>query len=94
MVPINLIFDQGPEAVIDTFAHCPCDLPPMDVKELADICWTRASTPAKAQTSEAAKWARAALLGYEILSQSGNCLTSESASESLQALRAWKLLEK
>jgi len=66
----------------------------MDVKELADICWTRASTLAKAQTREAAKWARAALSGYEILSQSGDSLISESASESLQALRTWKLLEK
>jgi hypothetical protein len=94
MVTINQIFEDGPDAVIETFARQPSirDMKPMDVKELADICWTRASTLAKTQTSDAAKWARAALAGYELLRKSDEPLVAESASESADALRSWALL--
>jgi hypothetical protein len=95
MVSVNQLFDNGPEAVIDTFAHetTTHTMKPMDVKELADICWTRASTLAKSQTSDAAQWARAALAGYELLTTFDEPSLAESAFESIQALRSWKLLQ-
>jgi hypothetical protein len=94
MKPVNEIFDQGPEAVSDWFideAGSP-NVPPMNAKELADICWTRASTLAKTQTPEAARWAKAALAGYEFLTRSSEPLIAESASENVAALRSWKIL--
>ena len=96
MVSVNQIFEEGPQAVIETFARQSTihTMKPMDVKELADICWTRASTLAKSQTSDAAKWAHAALAGYELLSASDEPSLAESASESVQALRAWKIASK
>jgi hypothetical protein len=95
LVTINKIFDEGPDAVIDTFTDDSTirEMKPMDIKELADICWTRASTLAKTQTSDAAKWARAALAGYELLSRSDEPLIAESATENADALRSWKLLQ-
>jgi hypothetical protein len=95
MLTISEIFEEGPETVIDTFARDELSrvMKLMDIKELADICWTRASTLAKTQTPDAAKWARAALAGYEILSTSDEPLVAESASESVAALRSWKLLQ-
>ncbi|HUO08771.1 MAG TPA: hypothetical protein VM008_10755 [Phycisphaerae bacterium] len=94
MARVNDIFQLGPDAVIEFFAgKISTRSDALDIKELADICWTRASTLAKSQASDAAKWARAALAGYELLSTSDEPSLAESASESAEALRSWKLLQ-
>lgn len=95
MSVVNDIFDHGASAVIEHFsrpdaAHI---LGEMDAKELADICWTRASTLAKVRRVDARIWAQAALAGYQFLEQSGNAATARSASENAAALRAWPLLQ-
>jgi len=94
METVNEIFGDGPEAVTDWFTREASrhEMKLIDVKELADICWTRASTLAKTKASEAAKWARAALAGYEFLSHCDEPLIADSASENVAALRSWKLL--
>lgn len=94
MNAVSDIFAGGPEAAMAWFEHERSEpaAKPMDVKELADICWTRASTLAQTRTAEAAKWAQAALAGYELLSHSDEPLVAESAAENVEALRSWKLL--
>lgn len=91
---VNDLFERGPDFVTNWFAREASqeDVQPMNVKELADICWTRASSLLKTSEPEAAQWARAALVGYEFLSHCDEPLVAESASENAAALRSWKLL--
>jgi hypothetical protein len=94
MLNVNDIFSQGPNAVCDWLAALQPGraIDDMDVKELADICWTRASTLAKVRAGEARKWGQAALAGYEYLGRFGRAAAAESAHENAAALRSWRLL--
>ena len=93
MTFIQELFLQGPETAKEWFsAEAAKHASPMEVKELADVCWTRASTLVRSNTELARPWAQAALLGYELLSQSSDPMVAESSSENAAALRSWKLL--
>jgi hypothetical protein len=94
VINVSDIFNQGPNAVCDWLAALRPDraVDDMDVKELADICWTRASTLAKVRSREARKWGQAALAGYEYLGRFGRASAAESAHENAAALRSWRLL--
>jgi hypothetical protein len=94
MPTVSDIFNRGPDAVLQSLhpGGAANSLGDMDIKELADICWTRASSVAKVSPHEARNWAKAALAGYDFLCQRGNPLVAESANENAAALRSWKLL--
>lgn len=93
MTVVQDIFLHGPESAKEWFAaESTRHAPPMDIKELADVCWTRASTLVRKDAEQARPWAQAALAGYELLSGSSNPMIAESAAENADALRGWKLL--
>ncbi len=94
MNSVNETFSRGPQAISEYFSQLPHDQSwdEMDLKRLADICWTRASGLVKVQAAEARKWAQAALDGYEFLKHHGHPATARSAAENAAALRSWKLL--
>ena len=94
MINVNDAFNAGPQAVAELLSRLPTDLSidDMDIKRLADSCWTRASTLSKTRVGDARLWALSALAGYEFLQQHGNPGAARSAGENVAALRSWQLL--
>jgi hypothetical protein len=82
---------SGPLGILSTLAaeESHRTMVDLDVKLLADTCWTRANTLEGKDPKEALAWAKAAFAGYKFLERHGSPEVSESARENADLLKDW-----